>query len=131
MAIPQHIQATIDSLERRIAKLSKLKEGLAEEFGEEPIRSSRKGTGKTTNLFAALEVPHHGTKPLTSKQRVLEFLDSQGPKFRREIIKEAGIPEGTIAGILVDKKLFVRRDDGRWELRKTKEKEKAATSVVA
>jgi hypothetical protein len=118
MPIPQHVKATIDNLERRIAKLTRLKDGLIEEFSEDgDLDRERRGKGghaqATPSLFGGAN---------TSKQRIVTFLETNGPAFRREIIKNSGVRAGTIAWALTDKNVFARRDDGRWEPKKPKEK---------
>ena len=93
------ITTALQALDRKIAKLTDLRAGLAAEFGAtgKPVRSAGPAT--------------EGTR----KKVLVDFLRTNGPLKRAEIIKRTGFPKGTIAYCLNDKKVFRRREDKRYE----------------
>jgi hypothetical protein len=116
MALNQEIRAAIHHIDQRVAKLLKLKEMLLEEFSveAEPIHSSsaatcRRGPKKSASPKAKK----------TRRQDLVNFLKLNGPSRRREMLEKTGVPKGTIAYLLADKKTFIRLEDGRWDVRKT------------
>jgi hypothetical protein len=111
------IKATVDRLDQRIAKLTKIRELLLEEFGEaaqpqQPllVLDTTKPVTSTGNNGTALMVK-------TRKQTIAEFLRSQGPARRKDIADRTGVPSGTVSYELNDKETFERLDDGRYTVR--------------
>jgi len=58
-------------------------------------------------------------------EQLTEFLRARGPMKRKEIIAEAGMPEGTISMLLAQKEKFVQDEEGRWKVRSEGDKEEA------
>lgn len=95
------------------------------------IRIVRRGTGRTPHTYRSTAgeaaQPHGSAVPkqesnatngviAPSSQKVISFLQANGPSKRMEIIQKSGIPAGTIANVLTRKDIFRHRQDGKWEL---------------
>lgn len=65
----------------------------------EPIQSSRNGNRK------------RGKK--TRKQQLKEFLLEHGPATWSDLLKQTGIPRGTLATLVGDKEIF-DQNEGKW-----------------
>ena len=100
MVIDTEIQGTIARLDARIAKLKKIRDMLVEEFAV--------ADGPTVH-------PPDESDGMNRKQQVALFLFNNGPKGRKEIIAELGVPIGTAAYVLNDKSIF-RNEGGVWSL---------------
>jgi len=107
MPITNEIIEAMDAIDRRISKLQDLKKQLAEEFGVQDGRSARRTSVDQKPLFA-----RSGDK--TRKEQLAEFLKANGPKTRKEIIDQAGLPAGTVAFCLNDDTRFAKSGDGKW-----------------
>lgn len=112
------LRNTVAWLEHRISVLQRAKDTLlevaqAEGPGETQVAVSRRLAG---------EAPKRRTRPSkakkTRKRLMIDFIRENGPATRREIIEGTGIPMGTVAYCLNDKKTFIRSEDGRWDVRK-------------
>ena len=109
MSIPADIKATIETLDKRIAKLARLRRELLEEFGGEPAAE------RPPDRNPLFDMPFEDPSEKSSKDKIEAYIDQYGPAFRREIVANSGVSEGTVSWALNDKKRFLRRADGRWE----------------
>jgi hypothetical protein len=73
-------------------------------------------------------VPLNGDQPIaiggpelqlapTRKQALIRFLKEHGARTRKELVEQTGLPRGTIDYLLMEKDIFGKRADGRWEVR--------------
>src|SRR5437867_461072 len=95
------IKATVARIDARIAKLRKIKEMLLEEFSVPDANVGRSVSRTEPNT--------------TRKEQVVKLLLNSGPIVRKEILAKTGLPIGTIAYVLNDKKTF-KNDGGRWDV---------------
>ena len=49
------------------------------------------------------------------KKQVAEFLAEHGPATRSQILHAVGIPNGSLANVLLDKALFEQNASGAWQ----------------
>jgi hypothetical protein len=89
------------------------------------IRIVRRGRGRTPSTYR-LAAKHNDVNGASgnanpaiapSVQRVVDFLQSNGPSTRREIVEKSAIPEGTIANVLTNRKDIFRKREGKWEVK--------------
>jgi hypothetical protein len=100
----QDIGKAIDLIDYKIAELQRAKRTLIEAFGQKiPSTMSLPGMSKGGR-----------------KETVIKLLQDEGPLTRAEIIEKAGIPKGTVATVLNDKKTF-KSKKGKWHLIEKKE----------
>lgn len=79
---------------------------------------------RRTDLFERVERGTYGLKgknatdadQLSRLQQLKEFLRTNGPMKRKELIEKSGIPEGSISGLLNYRQHFHQLADGRWEV---------------
>jgi len=103
--IDPDIRSTVEKLDQRIAKLRRIKEMLLEEYSVD-------SEGKLPQIR---KPPEEGSAPKTSKRVIADFILTNGPAQRKDIIAGTGIPIGTIAFALNDKKIF-RSVNGKWDV---------------
>lgn len=99
------IATTIERLDRRIKKLTAIRDGLQEEYGERAPMS--------TGSFAA-SAPVR-SRSGTRKEQLIAFLDQHGPMRAKDIMNEMGIPRGSVSWTL-RRPEFTRLSDGRWDI---------------
>jgi hypothetical protein len=126
MAIDPEIQAAINAIDRKIAKLQQVKNLLLSEFPSAPESVASVSVGvpdviKTEHGTITFQgqAPTITTQPQAStrKLQVAEFLLEQGAKRRREIVENTGIPEGTVSYVLNDSDTFAHDSHtGKWRL---------------
>ena len=109
------IVGAIEIIDGRIARLRELRNQLAEEFG---IAQKTQASSNQKPLFGKA-----GEK--TRKEELADYLEENGPKTRMEIVKQTGIPPGTVSFCLKDKR-FAKNGDGKWHLAKNTEESRAA-----
>jgi len=116
MALDPEIQAAVNLIERRIAKLQQAKDLLIGEF-------SRNGTAQTdhaeTVRAGQVRVQHQMPllSPKTRKAQIRDFILAAGASRRSEIVEKTGIPEGTVSYVLNDDKVFRHIDStGKWDV---------------
>ncbi|MFA6054195.1 MAG: hypothetical protein WC769_02350 [Thermodesulfovibrionales bacterium] len=106
----EEIYQAIELIDKRIAKLTQLKQDFIDEFN--------------LNSQTTLPLPFkHDTtakrqvarKKPTNKDRIIDLLKAEGPLSRGDIVKKTGIPAGSAAGVFTDKKTFYSKDD-KWHL---------------
>jgi len=115
MPINPNIQATVDLLDERISNLQKIKQMLLSEYGiaengaklSTAVRAPRKPPRKA---------PNAGRSP--RRRQLIDFLCTDGPTRRGEIVQKTGMPMGSVSYLLNDKKTFRRLDSGKWDVRK-------------
>ena len=78
--------------------------------------SSWASNGTTTSSHVRTAFRKHKRKSRTRMASLAEYIRTNGPKTRMELITGTGMPRGTIATCLNDKNQFRRLPDGRWEL---------------
>jgi hypothetical protein len=107
------LEKAIQAIDRKIAELQHAKHVLVESFG---------GTTSSLNvtlppIVMTAKVVNGGTSPQggTRKETIVDLLSKEGPLGRSEIHKKTGIPLGSIAAALNDKKTFISKD-GKWSL---------------
>ncbi len=103
------IVRAIEIIDQRIESLREIRGRLAEEFG----------VSKNGNVRSPAETEQKflfSNPAKTRKDMLAEFLKTQGPRTRKEMIERAGIPAGTIAYCLNDDTRFRRLADGRWDV---------------
>ena len=100
------IAQAIALLDQKIASLKKLRDQLAEEFGEVQA-------GTEPRILSTVTMSGNGY--MTRKDQVAKFLREHGPSTRSEIIAGTGIPAGTAAYVLNDEKRFVSQH-GKWQV---------------
>lgn len=66
---------------------------------------------KINQAADVLEPPRPYARRLAQVQN---YLREHGPAKRTEIIADTGIPEGTVAFLLKDKRRFARDDERKW-----------------
>ena len=99
------IAITIERLGRRIKKLTAIRDGLQEEYGDRAPVSTSRGTLPTAGR----------SRRQTRKEQLLAFLDQHGPTSTKEIINETGIPRGSVSWTLRQPE-FTNLKDGRWDI---------------
>ena len=104
------IVGAIEIIDGRIARLGELRKQLAEEFG---IAQKTHVSSNQKPLFGKA-----GEK--SRKEQLADYLEANGPKTRMEIVKQTGIPPGTVSFCLKDKR-FAKNGDGKWDLAKNTE----------
>jgi len=57
-------------------------------------------------------------------EALLSYFKTNGPAYRKDILKETNIPSGTISFLLRKREYFDRDERGRWILRNGMEEEK-------
>ena len=100
MPISPDIRRAIEIIDQRISSLVKIKEMLIKEFevDQEGLAESVRGPKKTR------------------KESLVEFLKMNGPTLWKDILSRTGMPRGTLASVLNDKKIFLQLEDGKWDL---------------
>jgi hypothetical protein len=117
--MPLEILKAIELIDSKIAGLQRAKQTLLEEFGEKQVQaddhlqSSLFPTPKFTRQLRPV--------PLRRRDVIMQLLREQGPLSRSEILEKSGIPQGTVATILNDKRRFVSKG-GKWHYIEEKEK---------
>ena len=92
------IKKIISAIDQKIKSLENTKRVLIEEFG---------GIGDNT------QTPTSVAQKETRKEVVRKLLEEKGPLPRKEILEITGIPIGTLAYVLNDKKMFYNKD-AKW-----------------
>ena len=95
------IVGAIEVIDGRIARLSELRKQLAEEFG---IAQKTHVSSNQKSLFEK-------SREKTRKEELADYLKANGPKTRMEIVKQTGIPPGTVSFLLEGQ--TVRQERGR------------------
>lgn len=109
------IKATVDRINQRIDKLTRIRALLLEEFGSdtvEPTAPTLPGFNHVKRIVLA--------KPTVKVNRriaISDFLRLHGPATRREIHEQTGIPAGTVSYELNNKALFERLDGNRYQVK--------------
>src|SRR5262245_45918115 len=122
MAIDPEIQAAIQAIDRKIAKLQSAKDLLISEFANAPTETDG-GPPRPSSMSGGPPEPSFRNvfirpePPSTRKDQITNFLKENGPSTRREIVSKTGIPEGTVSYVLNDSDTFRHLDKlGKWEL---------------
>jgi sulfite reductase alpha subunit-like flavoprotein len=109
----QEIEKIIEMIDKKIRSLNQAKQILIAEFGL--------GKAETIPGISMLKT-HVVVKNPTRKDIVSNLIKEQGPLSRKEILEKTGLPKGTIAFVLNDKKRFYSKDV-KWHLVEEKEPE--------
>lgn len=103
----QDIRRTLEKIDTRITRLTRLKKLLLAEFEADEARADLPGNSERK----------------TRRSQLIEFLETHGPSTRAQILQGTSFPKGTIA-YLLNQDEFQRAPDGRWSLKKQKGGEK-------
>jgi hypothetical protein len=107
--MPLEILKAIELIDSKIAGLQRVRQTLLEEFGEKSIQANsqlRPPLFPETRFTRLAPIPAAPTR----RDAVIKLLENEGPLSRSEIIDKSGIPKGTVATILNDKKRFISKD---------------------
>jgi len=118
------IEKTIELIDLKIMGLQKAKLTLLEAFGEktEDIKHQ-------PSLFPiAKKNPVKKSTPIR-KNELIKFLRMEGPLARSEILKRSGIPQGTVAGLLLDRDTFKSKDK-KWYVIEKEQPQAESSPVV-
>lgn len=99
----------LEAVDKRLAKLQQIRSLIVEEFGE----SSNGTSAKVIRKPRRIQSPVGGGR----KIQLRDWLKKNGPATRGEIIKNSGLPEGTISGYLSTEKDLFENRDGKWHVR--------------
>ncbi|MGA3024030.1 MAG: hypothetical protein ABSF98_04600 [Bryobacteraceae bacterium] len=102
----------LETVDKRLAKLQQVRALILEEFGESSNGASRKIARKPQVAPAPSVV-----RKTQRKIQLHEWLKSNGPSTRAEIIAGTRFPEGTIGGYLSTEKDLFENRDGKWHAR--------------
>jgi hypothetical protein len=104
--MPNEIEQAVALIDQKIVSLKKLRDQLAQEFGQAaPLKAA----------IASIAGSNRAGR-VSRKDQVEKFIKEHGPASRPEIIEATGIPVGTVAYVLNDKQRFFARK-GKWHVR--------------
>ena|SRR5271157_339063 len=110
------IAKAIELIDQRIAALQNIRSQLAHEFGDEAERAAVRTINPPASTVQTVPpARRNGRGQLNRKAQVAAFIRTNGAASRSEIIRETGIPMGTVAYCLNDETMFTNRN-GRWHL---------------
>lgn len=104
------IEKAIELIDQKIIGLQKAKLTLLEAFGEKIEDLKRQ-----PSLFPIVKHKLIKKSTPTRKEELKKFLMVEGPLARSEIIKKSGIPQGTIATLLLDRDTFKSKNK-KWHV---------------
>ena len=111
MAVSPDIQRAIEIIDQRMQSLQRIKDMLLKEFGAEEAQVPDLSSDQTQITRRTLK------KSKTRRDTLNEFLKLNGPTSRADIQYSTGMPRGTLAFLLNDKKSYKRLPEGKWALR--------------
>ena len=125
--VDPEIQQAINIIDRKISSLMESRNRLAQAFGlPQPTTSQPTNTyQKASELESISSVAHRAAEAFDNvtsaiqkprKEALADFLIENGPMSRVDIVARAGIPEGTVSYCLNDKRFFVQKSDGSWDV---------------
>lgn len=124
MADTDILQA-IRIIDEKIASLKEARDRLASAFGvgDDPQSIQRKTVSSiispvsaTRKSAVATQTPNGSYQPSERKIQLAEFLRTNGPMSRVDIVDKSGIPEGTVSYCLNDKRFFEQAQNGDWTI---------------
>jgi hypothetical protein len=113
------LQKMLARIDKKLESLQRARATLLEEFDEKPPRViAIPPTDPMEELRASLRASGSGEvepKP-KRKESLIDFLVFSGPRTRKDICAQTGIPEGTVAFVMRDREVFRQNSDGRWDV---------------
>jgi hypothetical protein len=110
------ITKAIELIDRRIEGLQRAKQELLNAFGDERVSAVNGNRPSSQSVPPQKPAQSFIKKPKTQKDKLIEFLEKEGPHTRGEIVKKTGIPEGTVAALLSEKRGFENHDH-KWSVK--------------
>jgi len=106
----------IAELDRRIARLQQIRQMLLEEYGQAVNGANRKS--KSASEAASIRGRRaHGNNGPTRKAVIHEWLKTNGPARRAEVIIGTGLPQGTVGSLLSQCPDLFENREGKWHAR--------------
>jgi hypothetical protein len=103
----------LEAVDKRLAKLQQIRLLIVEEFGETTSNGNGAIVKRAGRRSKAALLPN-GTG---RKTQLHDWLKKNGPATRGDIVKNSGLPEGTISGYLSTEKNLFENRDGKYHAR--------------
>lgn len=105
------LEKIIFQIDKKIKALEQAKKVLHDEFGEHRSVIMQASFAESDGIEKGTS-----TKKKSRKQAIVDLIIQEGPLTRAEIVSKTGLPLGTIAFVLNDKRTFYN-EGGKWNLK--------------